>query len=244
MTGGSRGIGRSIAERLARDGATVALTYNESKGGADETIAAIEQYGGQAVALQVDLADAASIPDLFERLDTELVGRANTSNLDLLINNAGNSGWGGLVDTTPQSWDTMFAVHARAPFFVVQSALSRLSWSGRIINVSSAAATRPMQAVPVYSMAKAAINNLTHSLAIELAPRRITVNAVAPGWTTTDMNAAVRENADMVAAIEADTALRRFGEACEIASVVAFLASDQGQWVTGQVIEASGGYKL
>src|SRR3546814_8148156 len=86
-------------------------------------------------------------------------------------------------DLTPDAWNTMFAVHARAPFFVVQSALSRLSDGGRIINTSSGAATRPLQAVPIYSMAKAAINNLTHALAMELGPRGITVNAVAPGWT-------------------------------------------------------------
>ncbi|MEU6763779.1 SDR family oxidoreductase [Streptomyces sp. NPDC046853] len=244
VTGGSRGIGRAIAERLAKDGATVALTYNASKHGADETVAAIEQAGGSAFALRADLTDAQSIPDLFTRLDAELSRRQGTTALNLLVNNAGNSGWGGIADATPDSWDTMFAVHARAPFFVVQSALSRLSDGGRIVNVSSAAGARPMQAVPIYSMAKAGINNLTHALAMELGPRDITVNAVAPGWVRTDMNAAVRENADMTAAIEADTALGRFGETADITAVVAFLASEEGRWVTAQVIEASGGYKL
>lgn len=244
VTGGSRGIGRSIAERLAREGATVALTYNASKAGADEVVSAIRDAGGSAFALHADLVDAASIPTLFEKLDSELANRTGRKTLDILVNNAGNSGWGGLSDATPDSWNTMFAVHARAPFFVVQSALNRLSNGGRIINISSGAGTRPLHMVPIYSMAKAAINNLTHALAMELGPRGITVNAVAPGWVSTDMNAAVRENADMVKTIEADTALGRFGETSDIAAVVAFLASEEGRWITAQVIEASGGYKL
>jgi 3-oxoacyl-[acyl-carrier protein] reductase len=244
VTGGSRGIGRAIAERLAAEGAIVGLTYNSSRTGADEAVASIRAAGGDAFAVHADLVDAATIPVLFTHVDRELIARTGTNRLDILINNAGNSGWGALADAAPEGWDEMFAVHARAPFFLVQSALARLPEGARIVNLSSAAGTRPMQAVPVYSMAKASVNNLTHALALELGSRGITVNAVAPGWVSTDMNAAVRENVDMVAAIGADTALGRFGQAGDIADVVAFLVSDQGRWVTGQVIEASGGYKL
>jgi len=244
VTGASRGIGRAIAERLAKDGATVALTYNASKSSADEVVAAIEKAGGVAFAIHADLVDPNTVPALFERLDDEFTQRNGSTALDILVNNAGNSGWLGFRDATPEGWDTLMAVYARAPFFIVQAALDRLADGGRIINISSAAATKPVTAAPIYSMAKAAINTLTHTLAIELGPRRITANAVAPGFTRTDANAEFRENPELVKAVEAQIALGRFGEPSEIAAVVAFLASDEGRWVTGQAIEASGGYKL
>lgn len=244
VTGGSRGIGRAIAERLAADGATVALTYNTNGDTAAQVVDAIRQEGGSAFALQADLLDANSIPGLFEEYDRQLSGRDGSATLDILVNNAGNPGWATLSDATPESWDAIFAVHARAPFFMVQSALSRLSDGARIINLSSGLSTRPHPSASVYSAAKGAINTLTHVLAMELGSRGITVNAVAPGWTSTDMNAAVRENSDMVDAIVGDTALSRFGEPRDIAALVAYLASDDGGWVTGQVIEASGGYRL
>lgn len=244
VTGASRGIGRAIAERLAQEGATVALTYNASRSGADEAVAAIEKAGGAAFAVHADLVDPATVPALFEKLDAEFIQRKGSAALDILVNNAGNSGWVGFRDATPESWDTLMAVYARAPFFIIQAALNRLADGGRIINISSAAATKPVTAAPVYSMAKAAINNLTHTLAIELGPRGITANAVAPGFTRTDANADFREHPELVQAVEAQIALGRFGEPSEIAAVVAFLASDDGHWVTGQTIEASGGYKL
>lgn len=244
VTGGSRGIGRAIAERLAAEGAVVALTYHSAKAGAEAAVAAIEAAGGRAFALQADLADPAVIPALLERVTRELTVRTGSGALDILVNNAGTAGFGGVTDATVESWETMFAVFARAPFFTVQAALPHLSDGGRIVNISSGFATRPAPVAAMYSMAKGAINTMTHALAMELGPRRITVNAVAPGWTRTDMNSAVRENPAMLAAIESDTALGRFGEPEDIATTVAFLASDDARWLTGQVVEASGGYRL
>src|SRR3981081_1986515 len=239
--GASRAIGRAIAERLAKDGATVALTYNASKSGADEAVAAIDKAGGTAFAIHADLVDPATVPALFEKLDAEFTKRNGSKALDILVNNAGNSGWVGFKDATPDSWDTLIAVYARAPFFMVQAALDRLADGGRIINISSAAATKPVTAAPVSSTAKAGDTNLHPTLAIELGPRGITANAVAPGFTRTDANAAFRENPELVKTVEAQIALGRFGEPSEIAAVVAFLASDEGPWVTGQTIEGTGG---
>ena len=239
VTGSTSGIGLGIAVALARQGANIVLN---GFGDVDAPKAQVQE-AGKAAGIKVgyhgaDMSKAAEIEAMMKYAAAEF-GR-----VDILVNNAGNAGWVGFKDATPDSWDTLMAVYARAPFFIVQAALSRLADGGRIINISSAAATKPVTAAPIYSMAKAAINNLTHALASELGPRGITANAVAPGFTRTDANAAFRENPELVKAIEAQIALGRFGEPSEIAAVVAFLASDDGHWVTGQTIEASGGYRL
>jgi 3-oxoacyl-[acyl-carrier protein] reductase len=241
VTGGSRGIGRAIAERLATDGAAlVAVTYNVNANAAKETVAIIETAGSRGVAIQAALEDVANIEALFGQLDGELAGEK----LDILVNCAGNPAWDSLRTATPATFDAIFAVHTRAPFFVTQAATARLADGGRVINVSSGVSKRPTPQLPVYAMAKAAIDAFTRALAIELGPRAITVNAVAPGWTATDINTDVRKNAKLVAQIEARTPLGRFGQPSDIAAVVAFLASPNAGWVTGQYIEASGGYGL
>jgi 3-oxoacyl-[acyl-carrier protein] reductase len=245
ITGGSRGIGRAIADRLAHDGcATVAFTYRADARAAAETERLIAAAGARPLSLQADLTSVEQVGTLFERLDAELGSPAGIHTLDIVVNNAGNPGLGTLQDSTPGSFEETMGVHGRAPFFVIQAAAKRLRDGGRVINIASGAARRPPPELPVYAMAKAGVIALTHALAIELGPRRITVNAVAPGWTATDLSAPMREDPEFVARIEGETPLGRIGKPADIAPVVAFLASPDAGWVTGQCIEASGGHGL
>lgn len=245
ITGGSRGIGRAIAERLAHDGcATVAFTYRANAHAATETERLIAAAGARPLALQADLTSVEQVSALFDRLDAELGSTSVLTTLDIVVNNAGNPGLGTLASSTPASFNDTMAVHGRAPFFVIQAAAERLRDGGRVINIASGVARRPPPELPVYAMAKAGVIALTHALAIDLGPRRITVNAVAPGWTATDLSAPMRENPEFVARIEADTPLGRIGTPADIAPVVAFLASPEAGWVTGQCIEVTGGHGL
>jgi 3-oxoacyl-[acyl-carrier protein] reductase len=246
VTGGSRGIGRGIAERLARDGALVTITYNTNESAANETVSLIESEGGRALALQAALENPRAIGSMFDRLDEELAARTGEPRLDIVVNNAGGSAWATFEDATPENFDAIFAVNARAPFFVLQAAAGRLREGGRIINISTGLTRHPspQAPLPVYTMAKAGIDVLSRDLAVTFGARGITVNVVAPGWTETDANAQVRTDPDIVARIESETALGRFGRPDDIASVVAFLASPEAGWVTGQYIEASGGHRI
>ncbi|MGW1800273.1 SDR family oxidoreductase [Streptomyces sp. NPDC001984] len=239
VTGGSRGIGRAIAQRLAADGARVAVHYARQDADALETVSAIEEAGGRAFPLKAELGTDGDVDTLFARLAEGLAGER----LDVLVNNAAILAGGTLEQTTPEDFDRIFAVNVRAPFFIVQRALSVLRDGGRIINVSSAA-TRIAMPELVYAMTKGAIDVMGRSLAMQLGPRGITVNTVAPGVTATDMNARMRDKPEMVGDITAVTALGRIGEPADIADIVDFLASDDARWVTGHVLDATGGLFL
>src|SRR5262245_19742783 len=180
-----------------------------------------------------------SVSEYSERLSAHL----GTRSLDIVVNNAGSGGWDTLETSVPETFDRIIAIHLRAPFFVTQAAVARLRPGGRIVNISSAWSRRPSAMAPVYSMAKAGVNAIAEALAAELGPRGITINTIAPGWTITEANAGARSDPELVARVEADTALRRFGQPADIAGVVSAFVSDDGGWLTGQYIDASGGYR-
>ncbi|MBL1079537.1 SDR family oxidoreductase [Nocardia sp. 2] len=240
VTGSGRGIGRAIAERLGRDGARVGVHYNGNTAAAAETVAAIEAAGGQAFAIQAPLGAAGDAEALWAAFD------AHADGLDILVNNAGIDGIREPIGgTDEESFDRVFAVNTKAPFFVTKLGLERLRDNGRVVNVSTGLTQGlRMPELIAYTMTKGAIDSFTSILAKEVGARGITVNAVAPGVVDTDMNAGWLRNDETMASVATMSPLRRVAGPTEIADIVAFLASEDSRWVTGQWIDATGGALL
>jgi 3-oxoacyl-[acyl-carrier protein] reductase len=243
VTGASRGIGCATALRLGADGALVAVHFNRDRAAAQAVVGAIAAGGGTAFAIAADFNEASAAEQLFVAFDASLRQRGDKPKLDILVNNAGIGSRQPIDQVAPDDFERMIAINLRAPFFVMQQALPRLVDGGRIVNISSTAARIGYAETPLYAATKAALESLTLSTAKRLGPRGITVNAVAPGATRTDLNPLARDP-DSAKQIAAETTLGRVGEPEDIADVVAFLASEQAHWITGQVIEASGGLRL
>ncbi|MGA5463814.1 SDR family NAD(P)-dependent oxidoreductase [Mycobacterium sp. NPDC050041] len=240
VTGASRGIGRAIARRLAADGAVVAVHYGSNDAAAAETVDAIRAAGGEAFAVRAELGVDNDVDTLFAGLEEGLDGRS----LDILVNNAAIATADATIDkATPEQFEREFAINVRAPFFITQRALPLLRDGGRIINVSSGVTWFATPQI-VYSMTKGALNVLGRSLANTLGERGITVNNVAPGVTDTDMNSWLHESDDAQQGFTNITALDRIGKAEEIADAVAFFASPDSRWVTGQTLDVNGGLFL
>jgi 3-oxoacyl-[acyl-carrier protein] reductase len=240
VTGASRGIGRAIAQRLAQDGATVAVHYGSNEAAAAETIGAIEGAGGQAFPVRAPLGVDGDMDTLFTALEDGLDGRP----LDVLVNNAAIVTYDATIDqATPEQFDREFAINVRAPFFIVQRALPLLRDGGRIINITSGVTWFATPQI-VYSMTKGALNVLGRSLANTVGERGITVNNVSPGVTDTEMNSWLHESDDAASGVAGITALERVGAAADIADAVAFFASGDSRWVTGQTVEVNGGLWL
>ena len=246
VTGGSRGIGKAIVERFAREGAMVGVHYGASKAAADAVVAAVRAGGGEAFAVQADMGSVASIETMFQAVDAELKRRTGGTNFDILVNNAGMSARLTLTEITEAQFDEVMAVNVKGPFFTVAQAVTRLRDGGRIINVSSMGAQRARPQMPAYSASKCALDGLTRAFAKLLGPRKITVNGIAPGVVDTDMNADLLHGGDpqWKAYFESRSILGRVGQPDDMASIAAFLASEDAGWITGDTILASGGQEL
>lgn len=242
VTGGSRGIGRGIAERLARDGAVVAVHYGGNKVAADETVARIVADGGEAFAVGADLRATEGVDALVAALAEEL----GTREIDVLVHNAGLNFMGRPIEVlTVDEFDQMIAVNVRAPLFLTQRLLPRLRDGGRIITISSVSTRVASSGGSIgYPLTKGALDVFSHTLAKHLGPRGLTVNAVGVGFTQTDMTAdALADPAHRERSI-GQTALGRIGRAEDIADAVAFLASDDARWITGTKLDVTGGVNL
>jgi NAD(P)-dependent dehydrogenase (short-subunit alcohol dehydrogenase family) len=243
VTGASRGIGRAIALALGRRGAHVAVHYNAASDAADEVADLIRAAGGQAWTLRADLSAPEAASDLARDLRQTLLERNGDGGLDILVNNAGVGLRALLADVTPQDFDRVLQVNLKSPFFLIQHCLPFLRDNGRIINISSMGTRAAYPEMSVYAPAKAGLEALSLLLAAELGARGITVNAVLPGATSTDLNQRARDP-EISQVIAKTIALGRVGQPEDIADIVAFLASHEGRWITGQSIDATGGQRL
>lgn len=238
VTGGSRGIGKGISQALAREGAKVALVYRGSKDAADTLVKDIEAAGGMAWAIQADVADFEAAKKVVDQV-LEKWGK-----VDVLVNNAGVIKDGLFMQMEPANWSLVVNTNLGGTFNFCRAVAEPMfrQRKGRIINISSVAADRVNRGQANYSASKGAINSFTKALAVEMASRGVNVNAIAPGFIETDMTEAVRNVAADV--IKKAIPMRRLGKPEDIAKVAIFLASDDSNYVTGQVITVDGGLGL
>ncbi|HEY8414543.1 MAG TPA: 3-oxoacyl-[acyl-carrier-protein] reductase, partial [Thermaerobacter sp.] len=236
VTGGSRGIGRAIAEALAAEGARVAINYRNSAAAAEEVVAAIRARGGEALAIQADVADGQQATRLVEQAVEAFGGR-----LDILVNNAGITRDALLLRMKPEQWDEVLDTNLRSLFFTCKAAARVMlrQRAGRIINIASVVGLTGNAGQVNYVAAKAGVIGFTRALARELGSRGITVNAIAPGLIATDMTEQL--SAEHRGALEQRIALGRLGTPEDVAHAAVFLASDRAAYITGQVLVVDGG---
>jgi 3-oxoacyl-[acyl-carrier protein] reductase len=235
VTGASRGIGRGIALKFAEQRAHVLINYAKNEKEAHEVARAIESSGGKASCIQADMGDLESQTKLFQRIGSDF------QKLDVLVNNAGAVIYKSLASTSFEEFEKIFSLNVRGVFFACQNALKLLPDGGRIINLSSSVTRLMLPTYSAYSASKAAVEQLTRVLAKEVGLRQITVNAVAPGPTDTEL---FREgkSENQIQQLSQMAALGRLGQPTDIGDAVVFLASEEAKWITGQTIFANGGF--
>ncbi len=244
VSGGGRGIGRAIVEKLATDGAIVAINYAGNKAAAEAALKAVEEAGGAGFLVQAKIGEEGAIEHLVETVITEFERRTGRTQLDILVNNIGGGEHATIATETEAHFDWVMSNNVRGPFFLTQALLPYLADGGRIVNISSAASRLAGVTFISYSMAKAAVEMFTRVLAKDLGKRGITVNSVAPGYCTGETNQEVEGNPELARQIEQNTLLGRFGHPTDIADIVHALIAPPGRWLTGQNIEASGGFNF
>jgi len=245
VTGGSRGLGKSMALHLAQRGVDVILTYRTRADEARKVVDAIRAMGRKAVALPLDAGDTKSFGPFVESVREALADAWKRHDLDALVNNAGHGAYASFAQTSEAQFDDLMNTHLKGPFFLTQRLLPLIADGGRIVNVSSGLARFSLPGYAAYAVMKGGVEVLTRYLAAELGPRRISVNTIAPGAIATDFGGgAVRDNPELNAMIAGQTALGRVGVADDIGGAVALLLAPESRWINGQRIEASGGIHL
>jgi NAD(P)-dependent dehydrogenase (short-subunit alcohol dehydrogenase family) len=245
ITGANRGIGRSTARFLARDGVDVILTYRTHSDEAEEAVAEIRALGRNAVALPLDVGDVASLDAFADAVRAALRTTWDRDTFDLLVNNGGMSRGGMIADVTEEDVDALIDVHFKGVLFLTQKLLPLMADGGSIVNLSSGLARVTFPQRAVYGSVKGAVEVLTRYLAAELGPRGITANVIAPGAVATDFSGGMlRDNPEHQERIASMTALGRYAVADDIGGAIASLLDPRNRWITGQRIEVSGGLHL
>jgi len=244
VTGGSRGLGKNMVQKLAQRGTDVIFTYRTNRAEADALVAELTAQGRRAAALQLDAGKIARFPAFADAV-RGVLAQWKAERFDFLVNNAGVGVHAAVAETTEAQFDELMNVHFKGVFFLTQILLPLMADGGRIVNISSGLARFALPGYGAYAAMKGAVEVLTRYLAKELGPRGIAVNVVAPGAIETDFGGgAVRDNANLNAMVASNTALGRAGVPDDIGGVVASLLSPDNRWINAQRIEASGGMFL